>query len=56
MLVFFIHIGVTTLKTFNIGKNDIGDEGMAMISEALQDNHSLNQLKVEECGLSAKGS
>ena len=35
--------------------NDIGDEGMAMISEALQHNTSLTILVVEKCGLSVKG-
>ena len=42
----------TTLRCLYITKNDIGDEGMAIISEALQHNESLTTLKVAECGLS----
>ena len=36
--------------------NDIGDDGMAVISEALQNNKSLTTLNVSECGLSVKGN
>ena len=36
--------------------NDISDDGMAVISEALQHNKSLAILKVAQCGLSVKGS
>ena len=36
--------------------NDIGDEGITIISEVLQHNKSLTKLKVEECGLSMKGT
>ena len=35
--------------------NDISDDGMAVISEALQHNKSLTVLKVAQCGLSVKG-
>ena len=34
--------------------NDIGDDGMAAISEALQHNKSLTELNIMECGLSVK--
>ena len=40
----------------NLGKNDIGDAGMAMVLKTLQDNESLTELKVEKCGLSVKGT
>ena len=43
------------LQNLNIGNNDFGDEGMAIISDALQHNKLLTKLKVEECGLSVKG-
>ena len=45
-----------TLQYLNMSQNDIGDEGMAIISEVLQHNKSLTKLKVEECGLSVKGT
>ena len=45
-----------TLQYLNIFKNDIGDEGMAIISEALQHNKSLTTLLVGWCGLSVKGT
>ena len=45
-----------TLQYLSMWGNDIGDNGMAVISEALQHNKSLTTLKVAECGLSVKGS
>ena len=38
------------------GNDNIGDEGMAIISEALQHNKSLITLSVPGCGLSVKGT
>ena len=45
-----------TLQELNIGYNYIGDDGIAVISEALQHNKSLTKLWVHQCGLSAKGT
>ena len=45
-----------TLQALNMSSNDIGDEGMAVISEALQHNKSLTTLWVAQCGLSVKGT
>ena len=45
-----------TLQELNIRSNDIGDDGMAVISEALQHNKSLTTLNVGWCGLSVKGT
>ena len=45
-----------TLRVLNVGYNDIGDDGMAVISETLQHNKSLTTLGVERCGLSVKGT
>ena len=45
-----------TLQELYIGRNDISDDGIAVISEALQHNKSLVTLYVGECGLSAKGN
>ena len=48
--------GSATLRVLNVSGNDIGDDGMAVISEALQHNKSLTILEVEGCGLSVKGT
>jgi len=45
-----------TLQDLDMSFNDIGDNGMAVISEALQHNKSLTELNVAECGLSVKGT
>ena len=45
-----------TLQEFNARSNDIGDDGMAVISEALQHSKSLTKLNVMKCGLSVKGN
>ena len=47
---------IHTLQEFDMTGNDIGDDGMAVISEALQHNKSLTKLWVELCGLSVKGT
>ena len=39
----------------DVNRNDIGDDGMRVISEALQHNESLTTLRVGGCGLSVKG-
>ena len=48
--------GSATLRVLDVGHNDISDDGMAVISEALQHNKSLTLLTVTECGLSVKGT
>ena len=45
-----------TLQELDIAYNDISDDGIAVISEALQHNKSLTTLYLYECGLSAKGN
>ena len=45
-----------TLQVLYMNGNDIGDDGMAVISEALQHNKSLTTLRVAWCGLSVKGT
>ena len=45
-----------TLQELCMNGNYIGDDGMAVISEALQDNKSLTTLWVWQCGLSVKGT
>ena len=58
MFVFYavIIIGSATLRVLDVSCNDIGGDGMAAISEALQKNKSLTELNVCECGLSVKGN
>ena len=58
MFVFYtvIIVDSATLRTLRVSWNDIGDDGMAVISEALQDNKSLTTLNVYRCGLSVKGN
>ena len=48
--------GSATLRELDVSHNDIGDDGMAVISEALQHNKSLTTLGVDQCGLSVKGT
>ena len=45
-----------TLQVLHIGDNNIGDDGIAVISETLQHNKSVTTLRVNQCGLSAKGT
>ena len=47
--------GSTTLRVLDVGGNEIGDDGISMISEELQHNNSLTKLNVVASGLSAKG-
>ena len=44
------------LQQLDIGRNDINDEGMAVILKALQHIKSLTRLSVERCGLSVEGT
>ena len=48
--------GSATLRVLNVSFNDIGDDWMAVISEALQHNKSRTTLWVAWCGLSVKGT
>ena len=48
--------GSATLRELGVSLNDIGDDGMAVLSEALQHNKSLTTLMVARCGLSVKGT
>ena len=48
MFVIFIVIIIdsATLRVLDVSLNDIGDDGMAVISEALQNSKSLTKLNV----------
>ena len=45
-----------TLKIINMDHNKIGDDGMFLISEGLQCNHTLTDLSVRNCGFSVEGN
>ena len=45
-----------TLQVLDMGYNNISDDGIAVISEALQHNKSLTTLLVAQCRLSVKGT
>ena len=45
-----------TLRVLDVSRNNISDDGIAVISEALQHNKSLTTLRVRICGLSVKGT
>ena len=45
-----------TFQELWLWHNDISDDGMAVISEALQHNISFTILRVSECGFSVKGT
>ena len=53
-MVFFT--GSHTLKVLDCSRNDIGDNEMALILEALQYNKSLTELQVAQCSSSVKGT
>ena len=48
--------GSATLRVLDVYYNNIGDDCMAVISEALQHNKLLTTLNVGGCGLSVKGT
>ena len=51
-----IIIDSATLRVLGVNYNDIGDDGMAVISETLKNSKSLTKLHVEQCGLSVQGN
>ena len=55
-MCFVIIVGSATLRVLDVSRNDIGDDGIAVISEALHNNKSLTTLNVWLCGLSVKGN
>ena len=53
--MYTVITGSTTLRVLDVGWNEIGDDGISMISEELQYNNSLTELSLWWCGLSVKG-
>ena len=54
-LLTAIITGSTSLRVLDVGQNNIGDAGMALILEGLQHSKSLSKLRVDQCRLSTKG-
>ena len=54
--VYISRIVTQALQELDVSNNNISDDGMAVISKALQHNKSLTTLRVENCGLSVKGT
>ena len=48
--------GSTTLRELDVSWNDIGDNGISVITEGLQSNKMLTKLDVSECTFSVKGT
>ena len=48
--------GGTTLRELDVSNNDIGDNGILLITEWLLSNKTLTYLNVTKCNLSKKGT
>ena len=48
--------GSTTLRELDVNRNQIGDNGISLITEGLQSNKMLTKLNVSMCDLSVKGT
>ena len=48
--------GSTTLRELDVSYNQIGDNGILLITEGLQSNKMLTKLNVKGCGFSVKGT
>ena len=46
----------TTLRELDVSFNDIGDNGISVITEGLQSNKTLTKLNVSRCRFSVIGS
>ena len=48
--------GRTSLEALSFGGNPIGDYGISLMSNELQSNSILTELRIYECGISSKGT
>ena len=48
--------GSTTLRELDVWGNQIGDNGISIVTEGLQSNKMLTKLDVSWCDLSVKGT
>ena len=44
------------LQRLNIGWNKIGDDGVRHVTEGLQQNYTLTELMLYDCGISVNGN
>ena len=44
------------LQHLNIGSNHIGDDGVRHVTEGLQQNDTVTELKLQQCNISVKGN
>ena len=56
MFVISVVITGTTLRELDVGYNDIGDNGISVITEWLLSNKTLTRLDISNCELSVKGT
>ena len=56
MFVISVVITGTTLRELDVGYNDIGDNGISVITERLLSNKTLTKLDISNCELSVKGT
>ena len=45
-----------SLQELDMGRNDIGDDGVSAVADGLQCNNTLTKLNVQVCGFSVKGT
>ena len=48
--------GSTTLRELDVSRNDIGDNGISVITKGLQSNKTLTKLNVSQCHVTKEGS
>ena len=48
--------GNTALRHLNVSGNDIGDDGISVITKGLKYNGTLTKLNVSRCKVSVKGT
>ena len=46
----------SVLKLLNVGRNPMGNDGISLIMQGLQDNQTLTALNIQDCGFSVKGT
>ena len=55
-VISVVIIGSNTLRELDVGYNDIGDNGISVITEWLLSNKTLTKLDISDCELSVKGT
>ena len=52
----FLKANNQPLEFLSLCFNNIGDDGASLIVDALKRNNTINQLSMDQCGISAKGT